>query len=203
MIELGSWDEDLFNDVSRRFPTAIPSLRMNFDAGFERQLPLMYDAGVRVFHLVADYHGRGAGGDFVLELIRRAHRTLVEAGRRDQATLIGGGGIVAAEHVPKAILCGLDCVSLETPLLVALQLSMEGDCIDPSTSRFTVHNFGVAWGVRRLRNLAASWRDQLLEVLGAMGLREVRRMRGELGRAMFQNDLEREAFEGIEGYERA
>jgi hypothetical protein len=46
----------------------------------------------------------------------------------------------------------------------------------------------------------ASWRDQLLEVLGAMGLREVRRLRGEMGRAMFQKDLEREAFGGITGY---
>ncbi len=202
LIELGSWDADLFNDVRRRFPAAIPSLRMNFDAGFEQRLLDLYDAGVRVFHLVADYHGRGAGGDFVLELIRRAHRTLVGTGRRDQATLIGGGGVVAAEHVPKAILCGLDCVSLETPLLVALQLSMEGDCADRSASRFTVHNFAAEWGVQRLKNLAASWRDQMLEVLGAMGLREVRRMRGELGRAMFQKDLERETFEGIEGYER-
>jgi len=34
-----------------------------------------------------------------------------------------------------------------------------------------------------------------------MGLREVRRLRGEMGRAMFQKDLEREAFEGITGYE--
>ncbi len=33
-----------------------------------------------------------------------------------------------------------------------------------------------------------------------MGMREVRRLRGELGRCMFQDDLEREAFEGIEGY---
>ena len=48
--------------------------------------------------------------------------------------------------------------------------------------------------------LFRSWRDQLLEVLGAMGLREVRRLRGEMGRAMFQKELEREAFSGIEGY---
>jgi len=33
-----------------------------------------------------------------------------------------------------------------------------------------------------------------------MGLREVRRLRGEMGRAMFQKELEREAFSGIEGY---
>jgi hypothetical protein len=33
-----------------------------------------------------------------------------------------------------------------------------------------------------------------------MGLREVRRLRGETGRAMFQRDLEAEAFAGIEGF---
>jgi hypothetical protein len=48
--------------------------------------------------------------------------------------------------------------------------------------------------VQRLKNLAASWRDQLLEVLGAMGLREVRRLRGEIGRCIFQKDLEQEVF---------
>jgi hypothetical protein len=42
------------------------------------------------------------------------------------------------------------------------------------------------WGAQRIANLMAAWRDQLLEVLGAMGLREVRRLRGELGRTIFQ-----------------
>ncbi|MBC7250706.1 MAG: hypothetical protein H5T62_10530, partial [Anaerolineae bacterium] len=37
----------------------------------------------------------------------------------------------------------------------------------------------------------ASWRDQLLEVLGAMGMREVRRLRGELGRTIFYEEEER------------
>jgi hypothetical protein len=30
--------------------------------------------------------------------------------------------------------------------------------------------------------------------MGAMGMREVRRLRGEMGRAMFFEDLEREVF---------
>ena len=59
----------------------------------------------------------------------------------------------------------------------------------------------VEWGAQRIKNLSAAWRDQLLEILGAMGLREVRRMRGEMGRALFQKELEREAFSGIEGYD--
>ena len=72
-----------------------------------------------------------------------------------------------------------------------------------STENFTIPDLSQEWGVRRLKNLMASWRDQLLEVMGAMGLREVQRLRGEMGRAMFQKDLEREAFEGISGYERS
>jgi hypothetical protein len=54
--------------------------------------------------------------------------------------------------------------------------------------------------VQRLKNLTASWRDQMLEILGAMGLREVRRLRGEMGRAMFMVDLEKAAFAGVNSY---
>jgi hypothetical protein len=43
-------------------------------------------------------------------------------------------------------------------------------------------------------NLIGAWNNQLLEILGAMGLREVRRLRGEVGRAMFFEDLEKEIF---------
>jgi hypothetical protein len=90
---------------------------------------------------------------------------------------------------------------MDTAVLVALQAQFIGECADRHTSRFRLPTMlGVDWGIRRARNLLASWRDQLLEVLGAMGLREVRRLRGEIGRAMFQTDLEREAFSGIEGY---
>ncbi len=201
MFALSSRDKQLHNDVCQRFPAAIPCLRLGFTSDFEEQLLGGADDGFRVFHVVADYHGRNETGEFVLELIRRAHRTLVHAGLRNQVTLIGGGGIIMAEHVPKAIVCGLDLVSLETPLLIALQLAMAGECVDQRSSHWNVPDLQLAWGIQRLKNLLASWRDQLLEVMGAMGLREVRRLRGETGRAMFQKDLEREAFEGISGYE--
>jgi len=137
-----------------------------------------------------------------MDLIREAHMAFVEAGTRDEITLIGSGGIIAAEHVPKAIITGLDLIALDTPLLVALQTHFDGDCADRQTSQFQMpQNLPLEWGVQRLKNLTATWRDQLLEILGAMGIREVRRLRGEMGRAMFQVDLEREAFAEIEGYE--
>jgi hypothetical protein len=77
---------------------------------------------------------------------------------------------------------------------------MIGECVDWNNSQFDIPEVPVDWGVQRLKNLLGSWRDQLLEILGAMGLREVRRSRGETGRAMFQEDLEIEAFGEIEGY---
>lgn len=206
MIELDGWDEELYREVRKRFPERIISLRLPFAPGFERELMEYARLGVRVFHLTADYHGRSPEGQFALDLIRKAHQAFVEAGLRDEVTLLGSGGLVAAEHVPKAIICGLDAVALDTPLLVALQARFLGECADRETSRFQLPLKDEArlseWGVQRLKNMLASWRDQLLEVLGAMGLREVRRLRGEIGRAMFQNDLEREAFSGIEGYGR-
>ncbi len=191
----------LYDEIRSRFPASLLCLRLSFAPQWQEQLLLYARSGIRVFHLVANYHGRGCDGRFVLELVREAHQTFVDAGCRDEVTLLGSGGIIAAEHVPKAIICGLDAVALDTPLLVALQVKMVGECVDREMSRFLLPDkITVEWGIQRLKNLLASWRDQMLEVLGAMGLREVRRLRGEVGRAMFQKDLEREAFGGIEGY---
>lgn len=200
MIEMDGWDEKLYQYIQTRFPACLLSLRMQFSSS--NNLLKFMQMGIHVFHLVADYHGRGEDGKFVLDMIRAAHSVFVGAGIRQEVTLIGSGGIIAAEHIPKAILCGLDVVALDTPLIVALQGKFRGKCRDPQTSQFILpKKLTVNWGKQRLMNLIASWRDQLLEISGAMGIREIRRMRGEMGRAMFMIDLEREAFVGIEGYD--
>jgi glutamate synthase domain-containing protein 2 len=136
----------------------------------------------------------------VLDVIREAHLSFVKRGIRDEVTLFLSGGIIAAEHVPKAILCGLDAVLIDTAALIALEAKMAGERTDPETATWNLPPLDEEWGTQRLKNLVASWRDQLLEVLGAMGMREVRRIRGEMGRAMFMKELEREAFSGIDGY---
>lgn len=200
MAELTAWDEVAYREAVARLPATIIGLRLAFAAGLRDTLGAALEAGVRVFHLTADYQGRGADGRFVLDWIREVHGWLVASGRRDEVTLLGSGGIALAEHVPKAIICGLDAVALDTPILVALQAKMLSECTDPETSRVELPDFEPAWGVQRLKNLLGAWRDQLLEVLGAMGMREVRRLRGETGRAMFQAEAEREAFQGIAGY---
>lgn len=184
MIELTEWDEDFCHS----FPNSLFILR----TPYESDLLSLYRRGVRVFHLTCNYHGQGKE-EFVLDLIRKAHLTFVHAGIRDSVTLIGSGGIILAEHVAKAIICGLDLVAIDTAALVALQAKFKGNDFD-------LPHFDVEWGKQRLKNLCATWCDQLLEIIGAMGIREIRRMRGEMGRALFQKDLEKEAFTGIEGY---
>ena len=126
---------------------------------------------------------------------------LIEQGRRDVVTLIGSGGIVGADHVPKAVISGLDAVALDLPVLFALQGRSHGSMSDRGEVRGTLpRKMTDEWAEQRLANLCASWRDQLLEILGAMGIREVRRLRGEFGRSMIGRLLEDEAFAGIEGY---
>ncbi|HJS29951.1 MAG TPA: hypothetical protein VJ768_10040 [Anaerolineales bacterium] len=199
MVEMDGWDADLY----RRLLTAFPDSAICLRDPFSGPGPWLeaFHAGVHIFHLTADYHGRGIDDRFVHDLIREAHQTFVGARSRDQITLIGSGGLIAAEHIPKAIIAGLDAAALDTALLVALQAEFDGECKDPENSIFRMPaGLDDGWGVKRLKNLSAAWRDQLLEILGAMGLREVRRLRGETGRAMYQVDLEREAFAGIEGY---
>ena len=82
-------------------------------------------AGIKVFHLCADLHGRerlddGRPGRHIKDVLREVHGRLVKEGLRDEITLIVSGGIALAEHMAKAIICGADLVAVDTPLLVAL-----------------------------------------------------------------------------------
>src|SRR6266511_4100558 len=195
MLELDGWDPVRFAETVRRFPGSLVAVRVPAEADV---LGIVRD-GARVIHLVADYHGAAAG--FFGDAIRSTHRQLVEAGVREEVTLLGSGGIARAEHLAKAIICGLDAGALDVAVCVALQGRFEGEARDRGSCRVRLPRLDPRWAAQRIVNLAASWRDQLLEVLGAMGLREVRRLRGELGRALFQSELERDAFAGIRGYE--
>ena len=196
MVEIAGWDKDLFGKLSERLPDTLVGVRVPADTD---PVPLA-EAGVPVIHMLADHHGR-AGGRFMLDLIQEAHGKLVAAGLREKVTLIGSGGIVMAEHAPKAIVCGLDAVGLDTAAWAALQADFYAECADRASPAVEFPGaLTVDWGVKRMRNVIAAWRDQLLEILGAMGLREVRRLRGEVGRCMFQGELEDEAFGEIEGY---
>ena len=201
LIELDGWHPSLFKSLSKHFPDALLILRIPFPN--QEDLLSYVNQGIHTFHLLADFHGKNTEGTFILDMIRKTHQILIGAGIRQEVTLLGSGGIIAAEHIPKAILCGLDAVALDTPILAALQADFDGECRDRDESKFNLpQNLSLDWGVQRILNLTAAWRDQLLEISGAMGIREIRRMRGEMGRAMFMKTLEAEAFSGVAGYER-
>jgi ferredoxin len=154
-------------------------------------------AGVEILHLSADNHAQGfddAQEKHLKDLIREVHLCLVKAVLRDAVTLIASGGIAMAEHVAKAIICGTDCVAIDLPLLVALECRLCSHCQDGDDCPVDVGKINERRGTQRAVNLLGAWNNQLLEVLGAMGLREVRRLRGEVGRAMFFEDLEKEIF---------
>ncbi len=159
-------------------------------------------AGVRVVELVADQHGRetssdGRPGRHLKDALRAVHGRLVEAGIRDEVTLVVSGGIALAEHMAKAVICGADAVALDTPLLVALGCRVCSDksaCCSSSGCPCDIAELEPEYAAQRMVNLMGAWHSQLIEVLGAMGIREARRLRGETGRAIFLEDIEREAF---------
>jgi glutamate synthase domain-containing protein 2 len=155
-----------------------------------------------VLHILADEKGREqntASPRFIKDLIRKIHLRLVKESLRDRLSLIFGGGIALAEHVAKAIICGADAVSIERPLLFALECRLCKQCDDEITCPVEVENIDPEWGRQRVVNMITAWHGQLLEVLGAMGLRDVRRLRGEAGRAIFLEEIEKETFGQIFG----
>jgi hypothetical protein len=181
-------------------PDTTIAVRLPLNRGAAETAVQLVQKGVDVIHITANYHGRGWDNEdpkFIRDLIREVHGKLVSESCRDQVTLVASGGITRAEHVPKAIICGADLVAIDTTVLVALQSRFEGECTSPTTGRIFQEAFDPKWGEQRLVNLLASWHDQLIEILSAMGIRDVRRLRGDVGRAMFNEDLEKEAFKDI------
>jgi ferredoxin len=161
--------------------------------------------GAEVVHLVADSSGREeapADPRHLRDVLRDVHGALVEAGSRDQITVISSGGIAVAEHVAKAVICGADLVAIDLPLLVALECRLCGECARGQVCPIGLSEVDLAFAEQRITNLMGAWHLQLVEMLGAMGIREARRLRGETGRCMFFEDLERETFGEIFGKRR-
>ena len=136
---------------------------------------------------------------FLKEMIREIHLTLVKNSIRQKINLLFSGGIAMAEHMAKAIICGADGVTVDTPLLIALECWLCNRCLEGKSCPVELEAVEPEWGSQRIMNLIGAWRNQLLEVMGAMGIREARRLRGEVGRSMSFEDLERECFGPIFG----
>jgi glutamate synthase domain-containing protein 2 len=169
-------------------PEIVIAVRIELTAkGVERAIELAGLAEIEAIHVVADLNGNEIGTDnprFVKDMVRQIHTALIEKGNRDEITLMAGGGVALPEHL----------VTFNLPLLIALECHLCVSCKPGMKCPAKLDNIDMEYGVGRMTNLIAAWHDQLIEVMGAMGMREARRLRGDVGRAMFFENLEEETF---------
>ena len=160
----------------------------------------LVEKGAEVIHIVADYRGHCidnsavSNGRYIKDIIRDVHAELLSNKIRDEVTIMASGGIALAEHVAKAMLCGADLTAIDLPLLIAL-----GARIYEEPEKSLVMPEGLAQVplptvVQRIMNLIGAWHSQILEMMGAMGIRDIRRLRGETGRAMFFEEMDKQTF---------
>ncbi len=183
--------------LKRRLPGLLVCIKVPGDGQAVARVAELTAAGAEVLHLYADDQAQGLGEarDLHLkDLIRGCHLRLVQEQMRDTVTLLVSGGIALAEHLAKAIICGADGVVVDIPLLLALECRLCRQCRQEGPCPIDLKDLPVRQGAQRQVNLMGAWNNQLLEILGAMGMREVRRLRGEVGRALFKEDLEKEIF---------
>jgi len=156
--------------------------------------------GAEIIHITSDYCGQelnsptGSGSRHLKDIIRSIHQRLVEDHIRDEVTIIASGGIGLAEHVTKAMLCGADLTAIDLPLMIGL-----GARIYEEREKYLVLPEGLAKIptpilTQRMINLMSAWHSQILEMMGAMGIREARRLRGESGRAIFFEEIDKDTF---------
>lgn len=178
-----------------RWPDALIAARVPFSPDAAAQVEHLANEGVRLMHLFADEMGEDESGAHIIDAMRAVHTHLVSQSMRDQVTLVVSGGIGAAEHVAKISACGADLVAIDIVLQIAWGCALWAD---RGACPAEAHEIDAAWGAQRVVNLINAWRDQLLEALGAMGMREVRRLRGEVGRTIWHR-TEDKSFKALLG----
>ena len=198
MIEI-PWSEGwqkTADTITAAHPGVLVSVRVPMARGAEETTLSLIEAGVSVIHLEGSPHGRAMDDDghFIKDTLRSVHFALVDRGCRDEITLLASGGIGMAENVAKALICGADAVFVDFPILIALECRMCRRCTEGLSCPVEIEEAPSGWVASRVVNLLGAWHNQLLEVMGAMGIRDARRLRGEAGRAMFFEYLDKESF---------
>jgi len=202
-VEYGDGSESDFSDLLQKIKriNQVPAIvRVPAVKNVENIVAAMAGYGAEIIQIVADYRGQeitgtnSGNGRLLKDIIRAVHLKLVEDRIRDEITIVTSGGIAMAEHVPKAMLCGADLTAIDLPLLVAL-----GVRIYEEPEKLLVFPEGLekipsSILTQRMVNLMGAWHSQMLEMMGAMGIREARRLRGESGRAIFFEDIDKDTF---------
>jgi len=197
-MELGpEWRSDL-QTLRSRYPESIIGARLQARNGIEPTVVELAASEVDLVHLLYDEQGKELGNDGRLarDSLMAINKAMAKESLRESVSIIAGGGLAAAEHIPKSLICGADALALERAIKVALGCHAGIQCtacpLDPKKAT-------PEWVKWRVVNMMGAWRDQLLEVMGAMGIREARRLRGEIGRAIFYEEAEKDAFASLQG----
>ena len=192
--EIGKKVEALKKD----FPGIIVSVRVKLDEHATKRSEELANINIETIHLVGDINGGEIGTKnprFIKDIVREIHGMLIKNEKRDEITLITGGGIALSEHIPKALICGADLVSIDIPLMLALECRLCDSCKPGDYCPAKLDNeIDLKYGAGRMINLMGAWHWQMVELMGAMGMREARRLRGDVGRAMFKDEMEEEIY---------
>ena len=197
-----AWSEDwekTVHTISQYEGSALVSISLPSHHGVEEKALALAKAGVSILHIEATSHGRAMDDEsvYLKDAIRSVHQALVNEGIRDGITVLASGGLSMAEHVAKSIICGADGVMIDFPILIALECRMCRRCTKGLSCPVEIESAPSSWVASRVINLVGAWQNQLLEMMGAMGIRDVRRLRGEVGRAMFFEELDKATFESL------
>ena len=195
--------EKLIADLREKKPGTVIMVDMPLDQQSAGHALNLVRAGVDAIYLYADDHGKELNAEnprFLKDMIREVHLHLVDHSIRQKVNLLFSGGIAMPEHMAKAIICGADGVVVDFILMIALECRLCYRCREDLLCPVKLESeIDPEWGRQRIVNLIGAWHSQLLEVMGAMGIREARRLRGEVGRSMWFEDLEKENFGPIFG----
>jgi len=204
-VVLVEYDNDVAGKIAiirQRHPRIIAGVKLDLDENAASRARELAHKGIDILWLSADPQGQGYGrkkDTFIADLIRDVHLALVKDGCRERLSVLASGGIAMAEHMAKSIICGADGVGVALAFMLAMECRLCVDCQIQARCPVELDQVPEKQAAQRMVNLVVSWHSQLIEVMGAMGLREVRRLRGEVGRAMFFTDLEKDNFEPIFG----
>jgi hypothetical protein len=184
--------------LKKNHPGIIIAVRILMDEKVTKRVDELSKIEIEAVHLVADLNGNEINAKnprFMKDIVREVHRCLIKNEMRDEITVIAGGGIGLSEHVAKAIICGADLVSINLPLMIAIECRLCESCKPGNYCPAKLDTeIDLQYGVARMTNLIGAWHWQLVELMGAMGMREARRLRGDVGRAMFKDEIEEEIY---------
>ncbi len=184
--------------LKKEYPEIIVSVRVKLDENATKRTEELSKIDIETIHLVGDINGNEINSKnprFIKDVIREIHGMLIKNEKRDEITLISGGGIALSEHVAKALICGADLVSIDIPLMLALECRLCDSCKPGDFCPAKLDKeIDLKYGAGRMINLMGAWHWQMVELMGAMGMREARRLRGDVGRAMFKDEMEEEIY---------